>query len=251
MKKLILCLLCSLQMQSAVPSSASHGCLGWYCAHVPDGKQPTASPELAFIEELDGYYLDHDGEKVIYLTFDAGYENGNIAKVLDVLREEDVKATFFVLAHLIKEEPELIRRMAEEGHTVGNHTVHHKDMSTFGEPEFLAELKALEDLYRETIGGELSHYYRPPEGRFSRENLEVASASGYKTIFWSFAYPDWSNEKQMPCEKALKIVLDNLHSGEVMLLHPTSSTNAAILRDIIREARARGYRFGTMDELTA
>ncbi len=251
MKKIILCLLCSLQLQCIVPVDAENTGFGWYCAHAPNGKQPTVATELAFVEEVDGYYLDHDGGQVIYLTFDAGYENGNIAKVLDILREEDVKATFFVLAHLVKEEPDLIRRMVEEGHTVGNHSARHKDMSSFGEEEFLAELKEMENIYRETVGGELSPYYRPPEGRFSRENLEAASANGYKTIFWSFAYPDWSNDRQMPCEKALQIVLDNLHSGEVMLLHPTSSTNAEILREVIREARARGYRFGTMEELTA
>ena len=140
--------------------------------------------------------------------------------------------------------------MVNEGHTVANHTARHKDMSQYSNEAFLAELRTLEALYKEKIGGEMAKYYRPPEGVFSRENLIGAAKNGYKTIFWSFAYPDWDNQKQMPPEKAKQIVLDNLHNGEVMLLHPTSETNAQILAAVIREARAQGYRFGTLDELT-
>ena len=229
---------------------------GWYCVHAKNHVQPRAGGEISFVEELDGYYLDHahaapdSDDKVIYLTFDAGYENGNVAKILDVLKEKDVRAAFFVLGHLIKNDTALVERMMKEGHTVGNHTVRHKDMSAMNDEEFLAELRELEEICRETTGAELSHYYRPPEGRFSRRNLECAKANGYKTIFWSFAYPDWDNARQMAPEKAKQIVLDNLHNGEVMLLHPTSATNAAILGDVIDAARAAGYHFGTLDELT-
>ncbi len=249
MKKLLLLLFCLLQLASlAIPVSAESG-YSWYCAHAPNGERPPVHRDLAFIEEYDAYYLSHKDEKVIYLTFDAGYENGNVAKVLDILRDEKVPAAFFVLPHLVRKEPELVKRMSEEGHIVGNHSVHHTDMSKLSDAEFLEELRGMEAVYREITGETLSRYYRPPEGRFSRENLITAQKNGYKTVFWSFAYPDWSRDRQMPADQAKAIVLNNLHNGEIMLLHPTSSTNAAILRDVIREARARGYRFGSLDEL--
>lgn len=228
----------------------------WYCKHVKDHVQPPLDARLSFIEEHDAYYIDrrhsdaNANEKVIYLTFDAGYENGNIEKTLDILREEKVPAAFFILDTLLYKSQELVARMVNEGHTVANHTARHKDMSQYSNEAFLAELRALETLYKEKIGGEMAKYYRPPEGVFSRENLICAAKNGYKTIFWSFAYPDWDNQKQMPPKKAKQIVLDNLHNGEVMLLHPTSETNAQILAAVIREARALGYRFGTLDELT-
>lgn len=228
---------------------------GWYCVHVPAHEQPNAG-ELSFVEELDAYYIDHrhsavdDAERVIYLTFDAGYGNENVGKILDVLQEEQVTACFFILDGIIRHAPELVLRMANEGHTVGNHTMHHKDMSEAGDEALLAELTGLENAYRSLTGCELSKYYRPPQGRFSRANLECTSRNGYQTIFWSFAYPDWDNDRQPDLQKARKTILDNLHNGEVMLLHPTSATNAAILQDVICEIRAQGYRFGSMDELT-
>lgn len=228
----------------------------WYCVHAKDHVQPCVDQDLAFVEECGGYYIDHahtnpkDEEKVIYLTFDAGYENGNVARILDVLKEEQVPAAFFILGHLIEREPDLVRRMAEEGHLVCNHTVRHKDMTRFEKEAFGKELTALNELCQEKLGLSMACYYRPPEGRFSKENLEWANALGYKTIFWSFAYPDWDNARQIPPEKAKRIILDNAHNGEVMLLHPTSDTNATVLREVIRTLRDEGYRFGTLDELT-
>jgi peptidoglycan-N-acetylmuramic acid deacetylase len=228
----------------------------WYCKHVKNHVQPPLDASLSFIEEHNAYYIDrrhsdaNADEKVIYLTFDAGYENGNVEKILDILRDENVPAAFFILQNLIYKNENLVKRMKDEGHTICNHTASHKDMSGWDEDAVWAELQTLERLYAERIGGEMAKYYRPPEGVFSRENLICAAKNGYKTIFWSFAYPDWDNNKQMSLEKAKKIILENLHNGEVMLLHPTSDTNAQILADIIHEARAQGYRFGTLDELS-
>lgn len=228
----------------------------WYCKHAKDHVQPSLDKRLEFIKEYDAYYVDnrhtdaHDEDKVIYLTFDAGYENGNVEKTLDILRDENIPAAFFILQNLIVKNPDLVKRMAGEGHMVCNHTARHKDMSTWQNDAVLAELQALETLYSEHIGGVMSKYYRPPEGVFSRENLACLSQNGYKTVFWSFAYPDWDNNRQMTPEKAKGIILDNLHNGEVMLLHPTSETNVQILTGVIREIRAQGYRFGTLDELT-
>ncbi len=227
----------------------------WYCVRNAEHKQPNAAPELRFVENYGGFYVDKkygdDAEdKVIYLTFDAGYENGNVEKILDVMREENVKGAFFILSNLIKKNPELVKRMADEGHTVCNHTSTHKDMSTVSSvDEFRAETEALESLYTELTGYTMPKYFRYPEGRFSEQSMKYADELGYKSIFWSFAYADWDNAKQPSSQAAKKKIMDNIHNGEVMLLHPTSATNAAILGDVIRELKAQGYRFGTLDEL--
>jgi len=240
-----------------LPVSATRTGVDWYCAHVKGHVQPTVGRDIAFAEEEGAYFIDRshtepDSEdKVLYLTFDAGYENGNVEKILDVLKEQEVPAAFFILGNLVTKNASLVKRMAEEGHTVCNHTVSHKDMSRVSDKELLEELHALESLYETHVGGTLSRFYRPPEGRFSRENLICARENGYITVFWSFAYPDWDNQRQMSADKAKKIIMENVHNGEIMLLHPTSETNAAILRDVIVDLKAQGYRFGTLDELTA
>lgn len=259
MKKICLSLLAVLLLASAIMLSATAAgqSYSWYCKHVKGHVQPTADAALSFVESLDGFYIDkkhadpNAADRVIYLTFDAGYENGNVAKILDVMQKEGVTGAFFVLSHLVEKNPDLIRRMVTEGHLVCNHTARHKDMSGLDEVSFMKELTDLETLYAQTVGGEMAQYYRPPEGTFSRTNLEIAQKNGYKTVFWSFAYPDWDNNRQMTPEKAKGIILDNVHNGEVMLLHPTSATNAAVLGDVIRTLKTQGYRFGTLDELTA
>ena len=224
----------------------------WYCRHVAEHARPKADPALSYVEKYDAYYIGKDEEdKVIYLTFDAGYENGNVEKILDVLKEKEVPAAFFVLSHLVEKDTALVARMFDEGHLVCNHTARHKDMSLVNDKAvFETELKALEDICREKIGKEMAKYYRPPEGNFSETNLKYAQELGYQTIFWSFAYADWDNQKQMSHETALSKIMDHIHPGEVMLLHPTSSTNAAILGEVIDQCRNMGYRFGTLHELT-
>lgn len=259
MKRILICFfcVCTSILMLLFPCHAEAKAYNWYCVHVKDHVQPRVGDDISFVEDFEGYYIDHNhtdpnaADKVIYLTFDAGYENGNVEKILDVLQEEKVTAAFFVLGNLITKNTELVKRMADEGHLVCNHTVRHKDMSALEEANFLAELKELEQIYETHTEYQMASYYRPPEGRFSKENMESARKNGYKTIFWSFAYPDWDNGKQMSNDKAKKIILDNVHNGEVMLLHPTSQTNAEILGDVIRHLKANGYRFGSLDELTA
>lgn len=230
---------------------------GWYAKRNREHRQPAIEPAYSYIEQYDAYYVDRKHgdaaeEKVLYLTFDAGYENGNVAKILDTLKRERVPGAFFVLGHLINKNPELVCRMKEEGHLVCNHTMHHKDMTRITDEEaFSRELRELEELYRDKIGEEMPRYYRPPEGRFSEENLKTAQKLGYKTIFWSFAYADWDNAKQPNAKDAIQKILDHTHNGAVILLHPTSATNAAILPELIGRWREMGYRFGTLDELTA
>jgi peptidoglycan-N-acetylmuramic acid deacetylase len=227
----------------------------WYCKRVADNKQPPLPSEFSFINDYDGIWLNTkrdvaDDRKVAYLTFDAGYENGNVSKILDVLKEKNVPGAFFILINLVKTNPELVKRMTNEGHFVCNHTAHHKDMSKITDKtEFEKELTELNSAYRELTGEEMRSFYRPPEGRFSRLNLEQASKLGYKTVFWSFAYADWDNANQPSPEYAKKKILDNIHNGAVLLLHPTSLVNAQILGDVIDEMRNRGYEFGTLEDL--
>ncbi len=235
-------------------AAKGNGAVNWYCKNNDSHLQPELPPELSFALEHNAVYLDNehgDGcdDKVLYLTFDAGYENGNVEKILNILAEENVKGAFFVLGHLIDKNTDLVKRMADEGHLVCNHTVHHRDMTLEDSAALEKELLDLEALFREKTGKELAKFYRPPEGRFNTENLDTAAKLGYTTVFWSFAYADWDNSKQMSSEKAIKKVLAHTHNGAVILLHPTSATNADILDDLIRSWKAEGYRFGTLDEL--
>ena len=212
-----------------------------------------AAPELRAVEKHGGYYIDHrhnegNEEKVVYLTFDAGYENGNVEKILDVLKENEVPAAFFVLEHLVVANSDLVRRMADEGHLVCNHTATHKNLSAANKETVCKELARLEAAC-EGIGVVTAPFFRPPEGSFSLELLDTVHSLGYKTVFWSFAYADWDNNKQPSEDLAMRTVMDNIHNGAVLLLHPTSATNAAILPRVIGELKAEGYRFGTLREL--
>ena len=226
---------------------------GWYCKNNDAHQPPVLPSEFSFIGDYGGYYLDTDAtedDRVIYLTFDAGYENGNITKILDVLAAHGATGAFFVLGNLVKRNPELIQRMVAEGHLICNHTNRHPDMTKVTDYQaFREELEALNVILKDCCDVEAAPFYRPPEGKFTRENLKFASDCGYKTIFWSFAYADWDNEKQPDPEKALKKLLDHTHNGEVLLLHPTSATNAAILDEYLTSLEKDGYRFGTLYEL--
>ncbi|MBP3918714.1 MAG: polysaccharide deacetylase family protein [Clostridia bacterium] len=243
-----------LLLFTAVVSAKEGDAMGWYFKKTDDHSLPPLDQNLSYITQYDGYYADTDADgddRVIYLTFDAGYENGNVAKILDVLKKHQAPAAFFVLSHLIEAEPELVRRMTEEGHLVCNHSANHKDMTTLSETEFTEELTKLSNLYHDTFGCDMPMYYRPPEGKFSKTSLGYAKKAGYKTIFWSLAYPDWDNNKQPDPAASKEKLLAHTHNGMVLLLHPTSATNAAILDDLMCAWEKDGYRFGTLDELTA
>ncbi|MGN1095797.1 MAG: polysaccharide deacetylase family protein [Eubacteriales bacterium] len=222
----------------------------WYCKREKNHVRPKAEASMSFISENGGAYIGKNpDEKVIYLTFDAGYENGNIARILDTLKAHNAKGAFFVLENLVKRNTDLVKRMAAEGHLVCNHTARHRDMTKMNDEQFSSELKALEDILMENAGVECAKFYRPPEGRFNEKNLKAANAMGYKTVFWSLAYADWDNDKQPDPEKAKQLLLANTHNGAVILLHPTSKTNADILDSLLAEWEKEGYRFGSLDEL--
>ena len=207
---------------------------------------------MKFAEEHGGYYCDRrceDGEKVIYLTFDAGYENGNVEKIADALDAHGAHGSFFILENLIRRNPELVQRLHDGGHAVCNHTCRHHDMTKVSREEFERELRGLEEQYTALTGDELTRCYRPPEGRFTEQNLDWATELGYKTIFWSYAYADWDNDKQPDPEKSIEKILAHTHPGMIILLHPTSATNAAIMDTLLNRWEEMGYSFRSVGEL--
>ena len=214
---------------------------------------PNAAPQgnvsAERLKEYDAYYIGDPESKTVYLTFDAGYENGYTPQILDVLKKHQVPAAFFLVKHYLESAPELVKRMAEEGHIVANHTASHPDMSRISSTEALqAELTPVEELYREITGQEMKKIYRPPQGKFSEENLKNAKELGYTTVFWSLAYADWNNKKQPNPQASIQKLNTRIHNGAVILLHNTSATNAEILDTLITDWKAQGYQFGTLDD---
>ena len=218
-------------------------------------QENTAPIGPANVEELARFnaaYLGNTNEKVIYLTFDAGYENGCTEKILDVLKKHDAPAAFFLVGNYIEKNADLVRRMVKEGHIVGNHTMHHPDMSALDTKEaFSKELTDLEELYRSITGEEMAKYYRPPKGVYSKDNLRYAKELGYKTVFWSLAYVDWNNDKQPTADAAFSKLIPRIHNGAVVLLHSTSQTNAEIMDELLTRWEEMGYRFESIDKLFA
>ena len=224
----------------------------WGLSFRTEGAPPVAPVEQNILQQYDGAYIGDTQQKVLYLTFDAGYENGCTAQILDVLKKHDVKAAFFLVGNYLQQNEDLVRRMAAEGHIVGNHTMHHPDMSKISDPEaFRRELEELEFLYQQITGEKMPKYYRPPQGTYSQENLKMAQKLGYKTVFWSLAYVDWNNDKQPTAEQAFGKLLPRTHNGAVVLLHSTSHTNAEILDELLTKWKSMGYSFATLEELFA
>ena len=222
----------------------------WGLSFRQSGTPPLGNAGADQLRQYDAAYIGDTTQPRIYLTFDAGYENGCTTKILDVLKQQEVPAAFFLVGHYIEKNADLVRRMAEEGHIVANHTMHHYDMSKLTKKEaFAKELQDLEDLYKETTGREMPKYYRPPQGIYSEENLKMAQELEYKTVFWSLAYVDWNKDAQPKPEEAYAKLLPRTHNGAVVLLHSTSQTNADILEELITKWKDMGYTFGTIAEL--
>ncbi len=230
-------------------SAAASG-FSWYFKSKNDASRPELCPEADFVKNYSTVTIGKENEKKIYLTFDAGYENGNVEKILDVMKANDVKGTFFVLPRIVEHNTDLCKRMKAEGHLVGNHSVHHKNMGLVPDIEsFKKETVPLDEFFLEKTGYTMDKYFRPPEGAFSENTLKFAQELGYTTVFWSLAYADWDNSKQINPDKALELLVKRTHNGCVLLLHPTSATNAAILDSYIKTMKKDGYEFGLVDEL--
>jgi len=214
------------------------------------GEKPDISQEAAqMFRKYNTFYMDENGGKVLYLTFDEGYENGYTAQILDVLKECEVPAAFFVTGPYIKNETALIERMISEGHIVGNHTVNHPNLPGLVSAEKMAqELCALNERFLTQYGVPLK-YMRPPEGVFSERLLKVADTLGYKTIFWSFAYKDWDPKTQKGEAYAFREITPYIHDGAILLLHAVSKDNADSLKSVITYAKQQGYEFKSLDEL--
>ena len=222
----------------------------WGLSFQEEGKPPVIDADKKKLQELDAYYLGNEAEKKIYLTFDAGFENGNTEKILDALKENNVKATFFLVGNYLETCPEIVKRMVEEGHIVGNHTYHHRDMATLTTKEaFVKELTDLEALYGEITESDMPKFYRPPQGKYSEEQLQWAKEEGYKTCFWSLAYVDWDEKKQPTKEEAMEKLTKRIHPGAIVLLHSTSSTNGEIMSELIKTWKDMGYSFGELTDL--
>jgi peptidoglycan-N-acetylmuramic acid deacetylase len=204
------------------------------------------APEL--LEKYNGIYIGDTSEKTIYFTFDEGYENGYTPKILDVLKDNDVKAVFFITAPYLKGHPELVRRMVEEGHTIGNHTVHHPSLPAVDDAGIEEEVLGLDRAFNEIFGQNMK-YLRPPKGEYSERTLKITSALGYINVFWSFAYDDWYRDKVRGAGYAYKKVMDNLHNGAILLLHAVSKDNSDALESIIKGAREKGYRIGRLEDI--
>ena len=231
---------------SALPTGS------WGLSFRQEGIAPIGNAGVDQLKQYDAAYIGDTGEKVLYLTFDAGYENGSTAKILDTLQKHQVPAAFFLVGNYLEKNADLVRRMVEEGHIVANHTMHHYDMSRLTDKaSFEKELTDLEELYHQVTGQQMPKYYRPPQGSYSEENLAMAKEMGYKTVFWSLAYVDWNNDSQPTKEQAFAKLLPRTHNGAVVLLHSTSATNAQILDELLSKWEEAGYRFATLEELFA
>lgn len=223
----------------------------WGLGFGQEGSQPTGNAPAAELKNYDAYFIGGNSDKVIYLTFDCGYENGNTLPILDALKKHDVQATFFVVGHYLESAPEIVNRMVEEGHAVGNHTYHHPDMSSIVSKEaFQKEMDDVADLFREVTGREIAKYYRPPQGKYSIENLQMAQELGYSTYFWSLAYVDWKQDDQPTREEAMSKLLKRVHSGAIVLLHSTSRTNGEIMDELLTQWEEMGYTFRPLSDLT-
>ncbi len=232
--------------EATVPASVDN----WGLSFQTEGEAPVGNASVADLAQYDAYYLGDTSKKVIYLTFDCGYENGYTEKILDALKKHQAPAAFFVVGNMIETAPDIICRMVEEGHIVGNHTYHHPDMSAISEQAaFQKELDDLAALFQETTGQELPKFYRPPQGKYSEENLKQAQALGYKTILWSLAYVDWYVDDQPTAEQAYAKLLPRIHDGAIVLLHSTSKTNADILDDLLTKWEDMGYTFASLYDL--
>lgn len=221
----------------------------WGLGFGKEGQKPTGNATEAELAQYDAYFCAEGEEKVLYLTFDCGYENGNTELILDALKKHNAPATFFVVGHFLETAPDIVKRMVEEGHTVGNHTYHHPDMSKISDKaSFQKEMDSVKTLFHEITGTDLAMYYRPPQGKYSTANLQMAQELGYSTFFWSLAYVDWNQDKQPSHEEAMKKLMGRVHPGAIVLLHSTSKTNGEVLDEVLTKWEEKGYSFRPLSD---
>ena len=223
------------QMKKTVETvSVQNQADNWGLGFGAEGTQPTGNVTADELKKYNAWYVGDKSKNVIYLTFDCGYENGNTEPILDALKKHNAKATFFVVGHFLESAPDIVKRMEAEGHAVGNHTYHHPDMSSISDmTSFQKEMDDVASLYQTVTGKEMIKYYRPPQGKYSTKNLEMAKELGYHTFFWSLAYVDWNVDDQPTKDEAFDKLLTRIHPGAIVLLHSTSKTNGEILDELL------------------
>ncbi len=221
----------------------------WYYLPHERNKQPLPMEKAKFLSEHSVLFVGKPDEKVVYLTFDDCPENNNIPLILDVLEKHKARATFFMTASYIRDHPEVIRKIVENGSIVGNHTTNHVVVSQLTFEKFQKELHGVEDAYQEATGQQLPKFFRPPRGRFSEASLKYADRMGYTTVFWSFCYRDWNEDRQPSADQVYAAILKELHPGEIMMLHSQSSTNVKALDMIVSALIEKGYAFGSIAEI--
>lgn len=240
--------LTSTSPEQAQIESLSNKKIGWGIKRNDNHEQPdVGTKNKEIMDKYQGIYMGNKDQKYIYLTFDLGYEAGYTEKILEVLKQNDVKATFFITAHYLNTQPELTKRMIDDGHILANHTINHKSMPDCNLETIKNEVMGLHSAIYEKFGYEMK-YMRPPKGEYSERTVAYTNTLGYTTVMWSFAYDDWDEAKQGREEYGKKKILDNLHNGEVMLLHATSKDNANILDEVIKEIKNQGYEFRNIDQ---
>ncbi len=200
------------------------------------------------IDGTNSFYVGPN-EKNVYLTFDAGYDNGVLSKILDTLKEKKISASFFITGDFVKRFPTLVKRIVDEGHIACNHSYSHKKITSMSCAQLADDLTKLEDAFYELTGTKMVKYFRPPEGEFDRSSLENLKSLGYKTIFWSIAYKDWDTKKQNGADYCVRTIMDNLHNGAIILMHSVSRSNQEALPIVIDKITLEGYTFKTVNEL--
>lgn len=232
------------------PFRAEAGELHWGFKKATGGVPPDAGAELnGLLEEYGALYKGSPDKKIVYLTFDNGYEAGYTESILDTLKKENISATFFLTGHYLESAGDLVKRMVKDGHTIGNHSYGHPNMANMSADELEAEWKKFDDRLREVAGVKRTHYARPPEGIFNANVLEAGNRLGYRHIFWSVAFIDWHRDEKKGGQYAYNELMKQLHPGAVVLMHTVSPDNSDDLPAFIRDARKEGYSFGTLDEL--
>lgn len=251
MKKIISAALSLFILTSSAASGTEAE--SWYIKRTAEGSIPSFPASSEYIYSQNGFFVDTEayqaGKRVIYLTFDAGYENGNVERILDVMKEKGVTGAFFILSNLIKKNPDLVLRMENEGHAVCNHTKNHKDMTTLTDEEMKNNLATLDNEYEALTGKAMDKFFRFPEGRYSREKVRLCNELGYRCVFWSAAYADWDNGNQPNADWAFEKLISQTHPGAIYLLHPTSKTNADILSRLIDKWHDMGYEIGSIKDI--
>lgn len=213
-------------------------------------EQPHIGKYLNEIKDTDSYYVGNKKDKIVYLTFDAGYDNGVLDGILNVLKEKDVKSTFFVTGDFLERNSDLLKRIVNENHIIGNHTYNHKNITKISKLELINEISMFENKYTEIIGSNPIKFFRPPEGEFNKESLMTVKELGYKTFFWSIAYVDWNTNKQKGMEYAYNSVMNNIHNGAIILMHTVSKDNLMALPKIIDDLRSNGYIIKNLNEFS-